>query len=279
MKTAEVSVQDQTLEARLAPSRLLAFRRAALMLLWTLFMMLVNLRSCLGGHGLPGVETMRWHRVVLKITGIEVQVHGTPIRDRPVMFLPNHVSYLDIPVLGSLLPCSFVSKAEVRDWPAFGWLAVQQRTIFIKRDPRQAANQLQEMRERLEEGGCLVLFPEGTSSDGSRVLPFKSSLLQASTIEFPETGQIEVQPVSIAYTRLDGVPMGRALRPFFAWYGDMELAPHLIDLLGMGSLGVEVVFHDPIRLADTGDRKGLARLAWEKTSDGLADALRGRYQA
>jgi len=275
-KVAEHSLEEQALTPRFIPSRFKAYRRAATMVLWTLFTLLMNAPRCISGRGLPAPVTMRWHRLILRIAGVDIQVHGSPILDRPAMFLPNHVSYLDIPVLGSLLPCSFVSKAEVRDWPAFGWLAVQQRTIFIKRDPRKAASQLDEMRERLEEGGCLVLFAEGTSSDGSRVLPFKSSLLQASTMEFDETGQIEVQPVSIAYTQLDGVPMGRALRPFFAWYGDMELAPHLIELLGMGRVGIDVVFHDPIRLADAGNRKQLAQVAWGITADGLSDTLRGR---
>jgi 1-acyl-sn-glycerol-3-phosphate acyltransferase len=153
-------------------------------------------------------------------------------------------------------------------------LAVQQRTVFIERDPRKADRHLNEMKQRIEDGGCLVLFPEGTSSDGSRVLPFKSALFQSASIEFPETGQIEVQTVSIAYNRLDGMPMGRALRPLYTWFGDMELVPHLMGWLGLGTVGVEVVFHDPVRMADVGGRKQLAAATQSVCEQGLLTALR-----
>lgn len=264
------------LEGRLQPSRLLGWIRAIAILVWTLWMTALNLPSALSGRGMKPATTMRWHRNVLRLAGIDLTVTGEAVRDRPVLFVANHASYLDIVVLGSLLPCSFVSKAEVRSWPAFGWLAVQQRTVFIERDPRQAAQHLGEMRQRLEEGGCLVLFPEGTSSDGSRVLPFKSTLFQTAAIELPETGEIEVQPVSIAYSRLDGMPMGRALRSYFTWYGDMELAGHLIDWLGLGTLGIDLIFHEPTRIGAAGGRKPLAALTQAMSAAGLESALRGR---
>jgi 1-acyl-sn-glycerol-3-phosphate acyltransferase len=260
----------------LKPSRLIAWPRAIGIILWTLWLTLVNLRTALSKRGMPASVTMKWHRTVLKLAGIELTVTGTPVRDRPVLVAANHSSYLDIVALGALLPCSFVSKAEVKDWPGFGWLAVQQRTVFIERNPRQAARHLEEMKEHLRTGDCLVVFPEGTSSDGTRVLPFKSTLFQAASIELPESGQIAVQPVSIAYTRLDGMPMGRAFRPFFTWFGDMDLAPHLIAWLGLGTLGIDVVFHHPLTLDETDGRKDLARRCQDAVARGLEGALTGR---
>ncbi len=267
------------LDGHLKPSRLLGGLRATGIALWTVWMTCLNIRSALSGSGMTPATTMKWHRNVLRLAGIDVTVTGQPVRDRPVMVVANHASYLDIITLGALLPCSFVSKSEVRHWPVFGWMAVQQRTIFIERDPRKAAHHLGEMKARLEQGACLVLFPEGTSTDGGRVLPFKSSLFQAASIEFPETGEIEVQPVSIAYSRLDGMPMGRALRPYYTWYGDMDLAPHLIDWLGLGSLGIDVVFHEPVRLSESGGRKGLAARTQAACAQGVESALRGRPEA
>jgi 1-acyl-sn-glycerol-3-phosphate acyltransferase len=267
--------EDLALRGALKPSRLLGWARALGIVGWTLWVTALNLRTALSGKGMPPSVTMKWHRGVRALSGTEVVVTGKPILDRPVLMLSNHVSYLDIVVLASILPCSFVAKAEVASWPGFGWLAKQQRTIFVERDPRRAKGQLEEMKARLQDGACLVLFPEGTSSDGSRVLPFKSSLLQAAEIELAGAGTVEVQTVSIAYTRLDGMPMGRALRPFYAWYGDMELAPHLIDLLGLGSVSVDLVFHEPTRLSHVGDRKSLARLARSACAGGVESALKG----
>ena len=259
-------------------SRFLAGLRATGIALWTLWLAVLNLRSILAKRGVTPAVTMQWHKMTQRIAAIDVRVTGTPIRDRPVLFVANHASYLDIVVLGALLPCSFVSKSEVRDWPIFGWLAVQQRTVFIERDPRKADRHLSEMKQRIEDGGCLVLFPEGTSSDGSRVLPFKSALFQSASIEFPKTGQIEVQTVSIAYNRLDGMPMGRALRPLYTWFGDMELVPHLMGWLGLGTVGVDVVFHEPLRMADVGGRKELAQATQRACTHGLQTALRNAPQ-
>lgn len=272
-------LREPAVPGALRGSRWLAWARAFGIVAWTLWLALLNLRTVLSNRGVSPAVTMKWHRGVGKIAGIDIRVTGTPIVDRPVLFVANHASYIDIVVLGALLPCSFVSKAEVRDWPGFGWLAVQQRTVFIRRDPRQAAAHLDEMKQRIAEGGCLVLFPEGTSSDGGRVLPFKSSLFQAAVMEFPETDQIEVQTVSIGYSKLDGMVIGRALRPLYTWFGDMELAPHLFGWLGLGSLGVDVVFHAPIRLNDVGGRKQLAAVTETVCAVGLQSALRNTPQS
>lgn len=189
----------------------------------------------------------------------------------------NHISYIDIMAFGSHLPCSFVAKAEVAGWPVFGWLAKLQRTIFVERNPRRAADQMGPLRQRLADPeGCVILFPEGTSTDGQRIAPFKSSLFQAAEIETGTgIGTVKVQPVSIAYTRLDGMPMGRALRPIYAWYGDMDLVPHLTHWLGVGRVGIDVIYHEPMRLSDFGSRKQLSAACEASVARGVEGALKG----
>jgi lyso-ornithine lipid O-acyltransferase len=117
-----------------------------------------------------------YHRLVCIILGIKVRVHGQRSDVIPTLYVCNHVSYLDIEVLGGLIPGSFVAKAEVATWPFFSTLAKAQRTIFIERRSGKTSSSRDEMMNRLNTGDNLMLFPEGTSSDGTRVLPFRSAL-------------------------------------------------------------------------------------------------------
>jgi len=194
-----------------------------------------------------------------------------------VLFAANHVSYADITVLGSVIAGSFIAKAEVADWPFFGWLAKLQRSVFVDRRVRSTITQRDAISRRLAVGDALILFPEGTSSDGNRVLPFKTALFAAA-----EHGKglspVVVQPVSIAYTRLDGIPIGRLYRPLFAWYGDVDLAPHIWSMIGLGTVEVVVEFHPPTFLSDCGSRKALASYCYARIAGGLAGALFGRPQ-
>jgi 1-acyl-sn-glycerol-3-phosphate acyltransferase len=216
-----------------------------------------------------------YHRRVTGILGVAVEVRGAPSTHHPTLFVANHASYLDITVLGSLMPCCFVAKSEIADWPGFGVLAKLQRSVFVDRKRGTSGRQRDEMTRRLEAGDDLVLFPEGTSGDGTFVLPFKSALFSVAERR-PHGEPLLVQPVSIAYTLLDGVPMGRYLRPFFAWYGDMDLGSHLPQALGMGDLTVVVEFHEPVTLDDFGSRKALATYCESAVSRGLSAALAGR---
>jgi 1-acyl-sn-glycerol-3-phosphate acyltransferase len=217
-----------------------------------------------------------YHRCCCRILGIEVCEIGRKVETRPVLFAANHVSYLDIMVLGSLLDASFIAKSEVAGWPLFGWLARLQRSVFIDRRARSTAHQRDSIAARLAAREALILFPEATSGDGNRLLPFKSALF--SVADHAATGSVTVQPVSIAYTRLDGMPLRRALRPFFAWYGGMSLAPHLWRMLGLGRVEVVVEFHPPTNLAACGSRKMLARYCEERVAEGVAGALSGRRE-
>ena len=226
-------------------SPLLAFGRLLVYGSFTLTLMPLQALAVTLGWSLRKRLPHWYHRKCCRILGFEVEQRGTPAEHRPRLFVCNHVSYLDITVLGALIAGSFVAKSEVAAWPFFGWLAKLQETVFVVRDRQKIKSQSDEISERLVAGDDLILFPEGTSSDGNMVLPFKSALLSAAERYAAETGLV-VQPVTIAYTRLDGLPMGRYLRPFFAWYGDMALAPHLWRAVGMGRLTVMVQFHAPV---------------------------------
>ena len=224
----------------------------------------------------------RWpvifHRACLRILGVVVEMRGSMIARGPVLFVANHQSYLDILVLGSLVPGSFVSKADVRDWPFFGLLAKLQRSVFVERRRHQAKENRHEIEGRLAQGDSLILFPEGTSSDGNRVLGFKSALLSVAE-RAKDSAALPIQPVSVAYVSVNGLPIGRTWRPYVAWYGDMDLARHLWAFARLGSLRVVVEFHPPVSLLASGSRKALAITCQQRVAAGLAKALRPPLEA
>lgn len=212
---------------------------------------------------------MYYHRLVCRILGIRLKIAGKPPQKGPVLIASNHVSWLDIVILSAVAPLSFIAKTEVNSWPFFGSLARLQRTVFVHRNRRHATGSSRdEMRDRLKQDDILVLFPEGTSSDGNQVLPFKSSFFGAAEYE-----GVVVQPVSIAYNGHRNLPMNRRLRPFYAWYGDMDLAPHLWEALQMGPIEVTVVCHPPLSLSGEMNRKALAHHAEAEVRRGVFLAL------
>jgi 1-acyl-sn-glycerol-3-phosphate acyltransferase len=218
-----------------------------------------------------------YFRVCCRIIGFEVRVRGVaPSAAKPTLFVANHASYLDIIILGSVLDGCFVAKSEVAGWPGFGFLARIAQTVFVDRKRGATARERDQLSSRLAGGDSLILFPEGTSNDGNRVLPFKSSLFAVAQATGQDGAPLPVQPLSVAYTRLDGHAIGRALRPFYAWYGDMTLAGHLFAALGLGRLTVEVVFHPVVSLADFTDRKALANHCHDVVAHGVVEALAGR---
>lgn len=250
--------------------------RLAAYLTVTLIAAPLQIAALITGHRLAKVIPSIYHRACLRVLGIRVSMHGRRAAPGPVLFVVNHSSYLDISVIGALFRGSFVAKAEVAGWPLFGTLAKLQRTVFVERRRGQTAAQRGIIEARLREGDNLVLFAEGTSNDGNRVLPFKSALFSVAE-DGPDGKPLTVQPVSLAYTQLDGIPIGRALRPSFAWYGDMEMAGHLWHALGLGVLRAEVIFHPPVTLAQFGSRKRLAAHCQEVVARGVCDLISGRH--
>ena len=233
---------------------------------------------------LPISETIPrfYHRNVLRLIGIKVRRRGRMSRHRPTLFVANHASYLDITVLGSLIPGGFVAKSEIAGWPVFGLLAKLQRSVFVDRQRRTTGEQRNQLGERIADGRNLILFPEGTSSDGNRVLPFRSALLGAAEMprgaDAARMPQLVVQPVSVSYVKLDGCPLGYHLRPLVAWYGDMELMKHLFSLAGLGRIEVVVEFHPVTTLAEQGDRKALTDYCYRQVAAGHAAQITGRAQ-
>ncbi len=222
----------------------------------------------------------RYHKFLCKLFGIRVTVIGAPVQDRGVLMIGNHTSYFDILVLSSVAQVSFVAKSEVQTWPFFSTLARLQQTVFVERSRRsQTGEARDQIRDRVLAGDALILFPEGTSSDGNCVLPFKSALMGAAEATIGTDAQgnpiyVPVQPVSVAYVGLYGIPMGRENRPLFAWYGDMELVPHLIEAVKMGPIDVVVEFHPPLTVDQVGGRKKLAGATEAIVRAGQTRALR-----
>jgi 1-acyl-sn-glycerol-3-phosphate acyltransferase len=228
----------------------------------------------------PSCRTMphRYHRFVCWLFGIRISQLGHPVRGG-VLLVANHTGWLDIPVLSACRPVSFVAKSEVNRWPFFGTLARMQQSVFVRRERTHTIGNRDSLRDRLLQGDALVIFPEGTSSDGNRVLPFRSGLMSAVDLA-PDSGavapqEVAVQPVSIAHTALHGIPMGRENRPFFAWYGDMELVPHLWESLCAGPIDVVVEFHPAIALDQVHGRKELTASCEAAVRRGVIRALTG----
>lgn len=220
-----------------------------------------------------------FHRIACRMIGLRVHVHGRIDARRPLMLVANHVSWKDILALGSVADVVFVAKAEVRQWPVFGVLARLQKTIFVEREQKRAAGQqASEIGSRLADGEIVVLFPEGTTSDGNRLLEIKSSLFGAAASAVPQspTGTVHVQPVALAYTRVHGMAMGRYHRPIAAWPGDIALVPHLLGVLREGALDVDLVFGETIDFARDTNRKLVSRQVEAALRAMLVARLRGR---
>jgi lyso-ornithine lipid O-acyltransferase len=223
-----------------------------------------------------------YHRSVCRILGIHLDVTGEIVAGRPVLVISNHVSWLDIPILSAVAPVSFVAKKEIARWPLAGTLARLQRTIFVDRERRTSVGvTADEILARLSSGDAIVLFAEGTSSDGNRILPFKTSLFAAAKptatqIDPPTiTKAILVQPMAIAYTRRSGIPLGWAGRREIGYIGDVDIGPNAWDILTGGPLRITINIGPPVRLDAYADRKDLARRAEADVRTLFAKSLRG----
>lgn len=222
-----------------------------------------------------------WHRFACHTLGIKVHVHGHVETAKPLLLVVNHVSWKDIMVLGSVVDVAFIAKTEVRDWPVFGTLAKLQKTIFVAREQkRNAGEQVNEIATRLAGDEIVVLFPEGTTSDGNRLLTVKSSLFGAASSAAEQVpGQmVHVQPVALAYTGIHGMAMGRYHRSVAAWPGSIELLPSLFGLLKAGAIDVDVSFGEAIPFRKGDNRKALSADATTAIRAMLNFSLRGGWR-
>lgn len=220
-----------------------------------------------------------WHRSATRLIGIRIHQHGTPSPDRPLLVVANHVSWLDITVLGSLMPLSFIAKSEVATWPVFGLFAKLQRSVFVERERRaQTGAVAKTIADRLSGGDVLVLFAEGTSSNGIHVLPFRTALVGGAAKAISGNDTVTVQPLAVNYTQMHGLPIGRFHKPRIAWYGDMEMASHLWWVLKHGEIDVDVAWGDALPFGDGADRKQTARTAEETVRRLMGEATAGRLK-
>ena len=231
------------------------------------------------GHFLrvPGYRRLllTFHHGVKRLFNIYTVYEGKLRTETPTLYVCNHQSYLDVFVLGSVLRGAFIAKSEVAGWPLFGKLAKVQDTLFFERNTRKAREQIEVMREHLQSGKNLILFPEGTSTEGTHVETFRSSLFEAAV--GGERG-VWVQPVTVAYTHYDDVPMTQAERDRYAWYLPMTFMPHFFYGLGLGRCTAKLIFHEPVRETDFESRKAWAAHCEGAVRDGLDRAL-GREAA
>ncbi len=217
-----------------------------------------------------------WHRGNCRALGFRVHQKGGLTAKRPLVVAANHVSWTDISVIGSRCDVSFIAKADMAAWPVMGWLAKLQRTIFIERERRRTSGkQASEIARRLADGEAVVLFAEGTTGDGNLVLPFKSTLFGAATMAISEgaVDRVFIQPLTIAYTRVQGLPMGRQHRPLASWIGDTDLAPHAVALLKEGAVDVELHFGEAIEFSAGDNRKEATKRAEADVRAMLGTAL------
>ena len=262
-----------TPNSRLQLRKIRAIWRGTIAILWTLLAAPIQAVLLL----LPGRGKIVFARVFWTLfsgmIGMQVRRTGVPAAGRPgdrrVVFVANHSSWLDIPVLGGQLEACFVSKDEIARWPGVSVVAKLGRTVFVSRTRGATGRERDDMRARLASGDNLLLFAEGTSSDGSRVLPFRSAFFSIAAGEDPPL----IQPVTVGYDRLAGMPTGRSTRPVFAWYGDMDLAGHFWRLAQWGGMRVTVQLHPVLDPKDFPDRKALAQAAWIAVA-GAAAAMR-----
>ena len=212
-----------------------------------------------------------YHKICLRIFGIKIKTFGNISINSPILLISNHASYLDIIILGSLFKTSFIAKKEISKWPLLGILAKLQNTIFIDRRVSSLKNQENQIIKHLNEKKNLVIFPEGTSSDGNRVLPFKSSLF--NIFEKNLNSKILVQTITIVYKKINGIPMNRIERKNITWHSNMDLIPNIFNVLKKLSIEAEVIFNDEFLPSKEYDRKKLALHCWEKINYNLINSL------
>jgi 1-acyl-sn-glycerol-3-phosphate acyltransferase len=221
-----------------------------------------------------------YHRLVCRILAARIRTIGRRAADRPLLIVANHTSWLDISVITAVAPVVFVAKREVASWPVFGLLARLQRSVFVDRARRQKTREVNgEIARRLASGDAVLLFAEGTSSDGNRVLAFRTALIGSARDAIAEAGHVErvwIQPLSIAYTAMLGLPLGRQRRSAVAWYGLTSLLPHLRQLVARGAIDVTVTWGDPVPYDESSDRKIVARQLEDAVRAMTVAALRGR---
>ena len=209
-----------------------------------------------------------FHKVLLKVLGVKVKLIGKKTSIRPLILVGNHTSYIDIIILGSIMPICFIAKQEINSWFLFGFLAKMQNTIFIKRKNFKTLENIKNINKDLDSKSAIVLFPEGTTNSGKKILNFKSSLFNL----FESNNTLRLQNFSLCYTHVNNMPIDNRTRPQISWYGDMNIISHLSNLLKFSCINTTVVFH-PMSSIKNMSRKAIAISSIKQVIKGKKIAL------
>lgn len=205
-------------------------------------------------------------KLLLWVAGVRVEVYGKISGERPLLLVTNHVSYMDVLILASLAPVRFTPKSEIAAWPVIGGICRLMDAVFVDRRPESILEVKRALQSTLERNEVLCLFPEATTGNGIHMHPFKPSFFSLAE-EKIDGEPLHVQPAAIAYRRIHRLPIDRTQWPKIAWYGDMELVPHLLQFLELSRVDVQVIFLPP---AEQGtDRKAMAAACQESISKAI----------
>lgn len=248
--------------------KLIALLKTIAILGWTIPVVLTQMIVLLCHKGKYAyLIPQLWHKGVCAIIGLKTVIVGKPANDRQVIYVSNHLSYLDIPATGCFLRASFIAKEDIAGWPVIGFLATVQQTAFISRASSKAKKVANALDAMVKQGKNLILFPEGTSSDGLAVLPFKSSLFSISQPK--DMAPIAIQPFIIELLDVDGKPLTKESRDLYAWYADMDFAPHIWEFMQTSGATVKLTFLDVMTPTLDQNRKELCQIVEKQISSGL----------
>lgn len=229
---------------------------------------------------LPGWNLLPrlFHKLGCLFLGLRVTVIGKPSTGRPTLLVSNHVSWTDIVAIGSVADVTFVAKREVGKWPFVGMMANLQRTIYVDRTRRSDAGRTaQAMGRHMAGNNAVLLFAEGQSDIGTHVLPFRSALIGAAqhAMMAAGAGDVMIQPLTIAYTRLQGLPVSRNERSLIAWIKSKSVKQNIREILGGPVKDVTVAFGSPMPLDAGADRKAVTKTAENQVRAMLVALNRG----
>ena len=249
-------------------SPILSISRLIVMVPWILFISSIHLIFSLVSKRFFFYFFRIFFKGLLSIIGIKIKTSGIPHKGK-TLFVSNHISYLDIIVYGSQINTVFIAKSEIKKWPLINKLCVIAKTIFVERnDIKFIRDQIIRINKTLLNDRSVLLFPEGTSSDGTNVLKFKSSLF--SIVDYDELKECYIQPVSISYNKLDGLPLNKFYKPYLAWFGGMDLFSHVWKFLGLGASEVNVHFHKARKFSSFLNRKDACSFCYDKIAEQIS---------
>jgi 1-acyl-sn-glycerol-3-phosphate acyltransferase len=228
----------------------------------------------IAGFKLKKLYPLFFYQMIKKITGININFDEAKLnkKNTGVLYIANHVSWFDIICLGTLLNARFIAKKEVSKMGIFGFLAKLSNTFFIDNENKNKIIEYNELiQKKLQDGENFIIFPEGTTSDGNGIKNFKSSMLECA---FDRSRKINIQPISICYSKLNNIPMGIYLRRNIAWVGDTSMVTAMANFLTSGRITVDIIFHDLININHFENRKALAAYCEKEISNGLNQTIK-----